>query len=66
MSVKIKDPGLGNTSLPYAKRIVNSDGRFVLKDIKTDFKFTKAFYYNEEGKMVLDYKLLNSIEPIKS
>ena len=66
MSLKIKDLGLGNTSSPDAKRIVNSDGRFVLKDIKTDFKLTKAYYYNEEGKMVLDYKLLNSIEPTKS
>lgn len=27
---------------------------YILKDIKTDFKFTKAYYYNEDGKMVLD------------
>lgn len=39
---------------------------YILKDIKTDFKFTKAYYYNEDGKMVLDYKLLNNIEPFKS
>lgn len=39
---------------------------YILKDIKTDFKFTKAYYYNEDGKMVLDYKLLNKIEPFKS
>lgn len=39
---------------------------YILKDIKTDFKFTKAYYYNEDGKMVLDYKLLNNIETFKS
>jgi len=39
---------------------------YILKDIKTDYKFTKAYYYNKDGKMVLDYKLLNNIEPFKS
>lgn len=38
---------------------------YILKDIKTDFKFTKAYYYNEDGKMVLDYKLLNNMNHLK-
>ena len=39
---------------------------YILNDIKIDYKFIRAYYYNEEGKMVLDYKLLNSIESLKS
>ena len=39
---------------------------YILSDIKVDYKFTKAYYYNNEGKMVLDYKLLNNIESLKS
>ena len=39
---------------------------YILNDIKIDYKFTKAYYYNNEGKMVLDYKLLNNIESLNS
>lgn len=39
---------------------------YLLNELKIDYKFTKAFYYNEEGKMVLDHKLLDVIEPLKS
>ncbi len=39
---------------------------YILNDIKIDYKFTMAYYYNKEGKMVLDHKLLNCIESIKS
>jgi len=39
---------------------------YILKDIKIDYKFTKAYYYNNKGEMVLDHKLLNSIESLKS
>lgn len=39
---------------------------YLLSELKIDYKFTKAFYYNAEGKMVLDHKLLDAIEPLKS
>lgn len=39
---------------------------YVLKEIRFDCKFTKAYYYNEKGKMVLDYKLFDRIESLKS
>lgn len=39
---------------------------YLLSELKIDYKFTKAFYYNEAGKMVLDHKLLDEIEPLKS
>jgi len=39
---------------------------YLLSELKIDYKFTKAFYYNEQGKMVLDHKLLDAVEAIKS
>jgi len=39
---------------------------YILNDIKVDFKFTKAYYYNNDGKMVLNHKLFNCIESLKS
>jgi len=39
---------------------------YILNEIKIDYKFIKAYYYNDEGKMVLDHKLLNCIESVKS
>lgn len=39
---------------------------YTLNEIKVDYKFKKAYYYNEEGKMILDYKLLDVVEPSKS
>lgn len=39
---------------------------YVLKEIRLDCKFTKVYYYNEKGKMVLDYKLFDRLESSKS
>ncbi len=39
---------------------------YLLSDVYLDFKFVKAYYYNEKGKMVLDHKLFDCIESIKS
>ena len=39
---------------------------YVLSDIMIDFKFSKAFYYNAVGKLILDYKLFDKIEAVKS
>jgi inward rectifier potassium channel len=39
---------------------------YMLSELKMNYKFSKAFYYNEAGKMVLDHKLLDAIEPLKS
>ncbi len=39
---------------------------YVLSDTLLDFKFKKAYYYNSEGKMVLDYKLFEAVESFKS
>ena len=36
---------------------------YILKNLKFDHVFKKAYYYNEEGKIVLDHNLLNEIEP---
>ena len=39
---------------------------YVLNEIKLDCKFVKAYYYNDNGQMVLDYKLFDTIESVKS
>lgn len=39
---------------------------YLLSDIHLDFKFVKAYYYNEKGEMVLDHKFFDCIESIKS
>lgn len=39
---------------------------YVLKDVLLDYKFKKAYYYNDIGKLVLDYKLFDAVESFKS
>ncbi|MFI1745881.1 ion channel [Thalassobellus sediminis] len=39
---------------------------YVLSDALSDFKFKKAYYYNDNGKLVLDYKLFDAVESFKS
>ncbi len=39
---------------------------YTLDEIKLDYKFKSAHYFNSEGKLVLDYKLFDNIIPLKS
>jgi len=39
---------------------------YVLNEVKLDCKFVKAYYYNNNGNMVLDHKLFDCIESLKS
>jgi len=39
---------------------------YVLNDVLSDYKFKKAYYYNDKGKLVLDYKLFDAVESLKS
>ncbi|WP_299550238.1 ion channel [Seonamhaeicola sp.] len=39
---------------------------YTLDEVSLDYKFDKAYYYNEKGKMVLDHKLFDRIEKLKS
>lgn len=39
---------------------------YVLNEISPNHKLAKAYYYYNNGKMVLDYKLFDVIESIKS
>lgn len=39
---------------------------YILSDIKLNHKFVKAYYYNKNGEMVLDHKLFDCIELLKS
>tara|TARA_R110002050_G_scaffold36172_4_gene90835 strand:+ start:655 stop:1578 length:924 start_codon:yes stop_codon:yes gene_type:complete len=39
---------------------------YFLNEIQLDYAFVKAYYYNNDGKMVLDHKLFDAIEPVKS
>lgn len=39
---------------------------YVLEDVNLNYKFVKAYYYNEKGEMVLDHRLFDCIESIKS
>ena len=39
---------------------------YMLSDIRIDYKFLKSYYYNEDGQMVLDHKLFDRIESLKS
>lgn len=39
---------------------------YLLSDIQLDYKFVKAFNYNDKGKMIMDYNLFDVIEPHKS
>ena len=36
---------------------------YVFKDLKVGYVFKKAFYYNDDGQMVLDHNLIDRIEP---
>ncbi|GAB1857758.1 ion channel [Flavobacteriaceae bacterium MHTCC 0001] len=36
---------------------------YLLNEIKPDYKFSKAYYYNDKGEMVLDHKRFDCIEP---
>ncbi|WP_452603361.1 ion channel [Pontimicrobium sp. MEBiC06410] len=37
---------------------------YMLSELKIDYKFSQAYYYNKEGEMVLDYDLFDKIERI--
>lgn len=39
---------------------------YMLSEIKIDYKFSQAYYYDKEGEMVLDYNLFDKIEHITS
>ncbi len=39
---------------------------YELKELKVDCKFIPAYFYDNDGKMVLDYDLFDKIEQIKS
>lgn len=39
---------------------------YELKEIKADYKFVLAYFYDEVGQMVLDYNLFDKIVPLKS
>lgn len=36
---------------------------YLLKDLMVDYNFVKAYHYNEEGKITLDYNLFDDIQP---
>lgn len=39
---------------------------YELKELKSDYKFKLAYFYDKEGQVILDYDLFDKIEPIKS
>ena len=39
---------------------------YLLNEVKPNYRFIKAYNYNEKGEMVLDHKLFDCIESIKS
>ncbi|WP_136481417.1 ion channel [Cognatitamlana onchidii] len=39
---------------------------YLISDIKFNYGFVKAYYYNEKGEMVLDHKLFDCVESLKS
>lgn len=47
-------------------QVVHQMYSYLLSEIKINFKFVKAHYYNEKGEMVLDHKLFDCIESLKS
>lgn len=47
-------------------QVVHQMYSYILGDVKLNYKFVKAFYYNENGQMVLDHKLFDCIESLKS
>jgi inward rectifier potassium channel len=47
-------------------QVVHQMYSYIIADVKLNYKFVKAYYYNENGEMVLDHKLFDCIESIKS
>ncbi len=47
-------------------QVVHQMYSYMISDVKFNYKFVKAYYYNENGKMVLDHKLFDCIESVKS
>lgn len=47
-------------------QVVHQMYSYLLSDIKLNYKFVKAYYYNEDGEMILDHKLFDCIESLKS
>ncbi|MEO6348518.1 MAG: ion channel [Aquaticitalea sp.] len=45
---------------------INQMYSYLMKDIKVNYKFIKAYNYNDKGKMTMDYSLFNTIEPHNS
>ncbi len=45
MGNKIKDPGLGNTSSQYAKRMMNANGTFNIEHLNKPRRFSEAYHY---------------------
>ncbi|WP_248723413.1 ion channel [Seonamhaeicola sp. ML3] len=39
---------------------------YTLEELRLNYKFQKAFYYNTDGKMVLDHKLFDNIEKLNN
>lgn len=39
---------------------------YTLEELYLDYKFVRAYYHNENGRMVLDHKLFDCVEKIKS
>ena len=37
---------------------------YTFKDLKIDFKFRKAYYYNDKGEMIMDHDLFDALEAI--
>ncbi|WP_282122210.1 ion channel [Algibacter mikhailovii] len=47
-------------------QVVHQMYSYLLADIRLHYKFIKAYYYNENGEMILDHKLFDRIESSKS
>ena len=47
-------------------QVVHQMYSYILQDIKLNYKFVKAYYYSDNGEMVLDHKLFDCIESLKS
>ena len=45
MADKIKDPGIGNTSAPHARRLINANGDFNVIHANKPKKFSEAYNY---------------------
>ncbi|MEC3907680.1 ion channel [Tamlana sp. 2201CG12-4] len=47
-------------------QVVHQMYSYLLNEIKLNYKFVKAYYYNDKGEMILDHKLFDCIESLKS